>query len=320
MDFAHIYELDKLLSGRRYPMPLEEILRRLECSRSTFHRIREVMVDYLGAPIVNQRGRGYHYALDQDDKFELPGLWFNADEIIALALLTQISESIQPTLVSELLKPLEKRLHQCLTGQNINPQHWQHRIRVTSQWQRPCHPDNFKLITSALLHRQQLEINHWQWQRDQHISRLISPQRLVLYRDNWYLDAWCHLRQALRTFAIDGISDARLIDNPAKEIPLTQLETHVADGYGIFAGRKQAEATLRFSPIISRRVARENWHPQQTIEWTEDNKLLLTIPYSDPRELLRDILHYGSDVEVLAPETLRNQVKTEIENTLKKYR
>ena len=59
MDFAHIYELHKLLSERRQPLPLDTILQKLECSKSTFHRIREQMVDYLGAPIINRRGRGY---------------------------------------------------------------------------------------------------------------------------------------------------------------------------------------------------------------------------------------------------------------------
>src|SRR5690554_6747100 len=110
MDFAHIYELHKLLDGRRAPLPLNDILHSLECSKTTFHRIREFMIDYLGAPIVNRRGQGYYYQHSDDDRFELPGLWFNADEIIALALLTQLNESIQPALISEQLKPLENRL------------------------------------------------------------------------------------------------------------------------------------------------------------------------------------------------------------------
>lgn len=109
-------------------------------------------------PIANRRGSGYYYDLGHGEKFELPGVWFNADEIIALALLAQLTESMQPALVSELLKPLGKRLHNLLAEQNINPQHWQQGIRVTSQWQHPCHPHNFKLITSALLHRKQLQI------------------------------------------------------------------------------------------------------------------------------------------------------------------
>lgn len=320
MDFAHIYGLHKLLNGRRYPLPLDELLIKLECSKSTFYRIREVMVDYLDAPIENQRGKGYFYNLSDNETFELPGVWFNTDEIIALALLTQLSESLQPALVSELLKPLEKQLQQLLTDQKIDPQLWQQRIRASSQWQRPCHPDQFKLITSALVHRQQLKINHWHWQNNQQIARRISPQRLLLYRDNWYLDAWCHLRQALRTFSVDAITDVVIVDKAAKDISAKQLDAYVTDGYGIFAGAKIADAQLKFSASISRRVIKENWHPQQITEWTSENELLLTIPYSDQRELLRDILHYGSDVEVLAPAALRQCVISELKKTAKKYR
>jgi predicted DNA-binding transcriptional regulator YafY len=37
-------------------------------------------------------------------------------------------------------------------------------------------------------------------------EREVSPQRLVHYRDNWYLDAWCHLREDVRSFSIDAIA------------------------------------------------------------------------------------------------------------------
>ncbi|MDT8429578.1 MAG: WYL domain-containing protein [Pseudomonadales bacterium] len=39
-------------------------------------------------------------------------------------------------------------------------------------------------------------------------ERWVSPQRLVYYRDNWYLDAWCHLREGLRMFSIDRLDVA----------------------------------------------------------------------------------------------------------------
>ncbi len=43
------------------------------------------------------------------------------------------------------------------------------------------------------------------------------------------------------------------------------------------------------------------------------------MPYSDTRELIRDILRFGSDIEVLGPEPLREEIKKELQKTLKKY-
>lgn len=319
MDITKIYQLHQLLSNHRYPMPLQDILEDLECSKATFHRTYREMRDYLGAPIKNRKGEGYYYDLAANEQYELPGLWFSSKELVALSLLEQLSQSFQPELVKQLLTPVHERLAKLLNQQNITETDWQSRIKIVSQWQRPCEPKHFSQTAYALLHRQQLEIDYWQWQTDDTQGRIISPQRLVYYRDNWYLDAWCHLKQALRTFSVDAIRQANLINERAIDINVNDLNEHVMPGYGIFSGEVIGHAKLQFSKHISTRVSRENWHPQQTFSWTENNEYVLTIPYSDLRELVRDILRYGNDVEVLAPENLRQEIKKELGETLKKY-
>jgi len=319
MDIAHIIELDRILKGRRTPIPLEDILDRLECSKSTFHRIQRDMIDFLGAPIINVKNQGYYYDEAEDEHFELPGLWFSPQEVIALSLFEQLSESFQPAVIKKILDPLHKRLEKLLEEQKISPQSWQTRIKIVTQWQRPCQPEHFSRIANALLHRQQIEIDYRQWQTGTEQKRCISPQRIIYYRDNWYLDAWCHLRQALRTFSIDAIRQTQKVDQKAIDISADKLDKHVLQGYGIFAGKVIGHARLKFSKEISTRVSKENWHPDQVEMWTENGQYQLTIPYSDPRELIRDILRYGSDVEVLEPESLRNSIKSELERALKKY-
>ena len=319
MDITHIVELDRILKNRRTPIPLEEILARLECSKSTFQRIQRQMIDFLGAPVKNIKNQGYYYDLAEGEHFELPGLWFSPQEIIALSLFEQLSESFQPAVIKQILNPLHKRQEKLLDQQQITPQNWQTRIKIIAQWQRPCEPEHFSRIAYALLHRQQIEIDYSQWQTDTEQKRCISPQRIIYYRDNWYLDAWCHLRQALRTFSIDAIKQITKTDKKAIDISAEKINEHVLQGYGIFAGKVIGHATLKFSREISSRVSRENWHPDQKDSWTENGQYLLTIPYSDPRELIRDIVRYGADVEVLEPESLRNSIQDELERTLKKY-
>lgn len=319
MDITKIYQLHQLLISHRYPIPLQAILDDLECSKATFHRICREMRDSLGAPIKNRKGEGYFYDLAANEQYELPGLWFSSKELVALSLLEQLSQSFQPEIVKQLLTPVHDRLAKLLNQQNITEADWQSRIKVISQWQRPCEPKYFSEIAYALLHRQQLTIDYWQWQTDDTEQRIISPQRLIYYRDNWYLDAWCHLRQALRTFCVDAIRQASLTDERALNIDVNELNNHVMQGYGIFSGEVIGHAKLQFSKHISTRVSQENWHPHQTSSWTKHNEYVLTIPYSDTRELMRDILRYGNDIEVLAPESLRQQIKSELGKTLKKY-
>jgi predicted DNA-binding transcriptional regulator YafY len=120
---------------------------------------------------------------------------------------------------------------------------------------------------------------------------------LAHYRGNWYLDAWCHQRDALRSFAIDRIRNAQPLEDTARNIPEVDLDRHFADGYGIFAGVSQHVAVLRFSPERARWVAEECWHPEQKFQWLENGTYELRIPYADPRELVMDILRHVPDVE-----------------------
>jgi proteasome accessory factor C len=67
-------------------------------------------------------------------------------------------------------------------------------------------------------------------------------------------------------------------------------------------------AVLRFTAERARWVANEEWHPEQRGEFLPDGRYQLSLPYADPRELIMDILKYGPDVEVVAPDSLRAAV------------
>src|SRR5437016_3373705 len=150
-------------------------------------------------------------------------------------------------------------------------------------------------------------------------GREISPQRLVHYRGNWYVDAYCHVREALRSFAVDAIRAAELRDARAKEVPAAELDEHLGAGYGIFAGREVQWASLRFTPEAARWVAAQSWHPRQRARFDQDGSYLLEVPYSHDRELLMELLKFGADVEVLAPESLRSRVSKSLKQAASRY-
>src|SRR5690606_33394827 len=140
-------------------------------------------------------------------------------------------------------------------------------------------------------------------------EREISPQRLVHYRDNWYLDAYCHLREDLRSFSVDAIRAAHMLEAPAQEVAEDRLEALLGSGYGIFSGETVAWARLRFTPERARWVSAEQWHPSQRTRFEDDGSFVLEVPYSDPRELLMDVLRHGAEAEVLGPPELRAAMK-----------
>ncbi len=193
------------------------------------------------------------------------------------------------------------------------------RIRILQIGVRPVEGAAFQALSTALLSRRRLNIKHYRRARDESLDREISPQRLVYYRDNWYLDAWCHLRQGLRTFSVDVISNATVLSKRAREITDKTLDETLGAGFGIFSGRKTQTAVLRFSPMRARWVSRETWHSAQDGTFELDGAYLLKVPYSDSRELVMDILKYGADVEVLAPAGLRKLVGEQLGNASALY-
>jgi len=146
--------------------------------------------------------------------------------------------------------------------------------------------------------------------------REISPERLTWYRNNWYLDAWCHQADAFRRFACECITAPQPLPTPAKDCSETELNAYFSSAYGIFAGTAPHTATLRFSPERARWVADEQWHPQQQGQHLPDGRYELRIPYGTDTELLMDILRHGPEVEVIAPPALRAAARAQLARTL----
>jgi predicted DNA-binding transcriptional regulator YafY len=315
------YRIQQLLKARRF-VRTQDFLDELEVSRATFKRDLEYLRDRFRAPIVYDPE---HEAYRFDDKVEdtavwqLPGLWFTADELRALLTMDQLIAELEPGVLSELIGPLRARLKELLDSGDMKAAEIARRIRVLSMGARTIEPAHFRTLAAALLARKRLHLRHTRREDGDVLEREVSPQRLVHYRDNWYLDAFCHKRQALRTFAVDAIETASVAEKPAKEVSEESLERHFASGYGIFAGSDTQEAVLLFSATRARWVARETWHPKQDGKLQLDGSYLLKLPYSREPELVMDILKYGADVEVLAPESLRKAVAARLGAAAKVY-
>jgi predicted DNA-binding transcriptional regulator YafY len=305
------YKIDRLLRQQSF-VPIGQFLDELEVSRATFKRDIEYMRSRLHAPITWDRERnGYCFEKQPQEasRYELPGIWFNASEVYALLAMEQLLEQMQPGILAPRLAPLRARLAQLLSSADDSPEEVRQRIRVLPIASRPLPAGEFEMLAHALLKRRRVSFTYQARTTNDVTTRTVSPQRLVHYRDNWYLDAWCHMRKGLRSFSVDCIRDAQVVDEAADDVPAAELDKVLGSGYGIFSGQKVQWATLRFSERAARWVSAETWHPQQRSHVDAEGRYLLEIPYSDDRELIMDVLRHGADVEVVAPDVLRNKVR-----------
>lgn len=315
---ARLYRIDHLTE--RKVVPLQVFLEELEVSLATFKRDLEYLRDRLNAPIIWDRDAG-GYRFEKSgvgDKYELPGLWFNASEIHALLTMQQLLTSLGPGLLTPHIEPLLARLRMLLDSENIPVDAFEKRIRIQRLNARTYEPEHFLPVATAVLQRKRLVIDHYSKSRNETLRREVSPQRLNYYRENWYLDAWCHLRKGLRSFALDAFRSVSLLHDKAKTVSDKELSASLDSGYGIFSGKSLDWAELAFSSERARWVSKEQWHPQQESWTTDDGTYYLRVPYSDPRELCMEILRHTPEVRIVSPASLRQRVIEQLQCALQK--
>jgi predicted DNA-binding transcriptional regulator YafY len=320
--YERILTLHRILKTQRYPVSLQHLKDELACSRATLYRDIAFLRDALGAPIESGEGEGessIRYAADEAERFELPGLWLTSEELAALLALNELLGRSDPGVLAGALAPFRARIERLLSDHASGRALPIERIRVITSGARRLDQAVFRAVSSALLNRQRLKFQYRARSTDARTERIVSPQRLAHYRDNWYLDAWDHARDALRSFALDRIRDAEMLDEVALDRDTSELDAHLASSYGIFSGPPKAWATIRFSSHAARWVADEHWHSQQQGTWLPDGRFELRVPYSNSRELLMDVLKYGPDAEVVAPVPLREEMKIMLQLALGAY-
>ncbi len=312
--------LHRVLDSRRHPASAGDLMAELECSRSTLFRTIRMLRDHLGAPLANAPGRGWFYDREAGG-FELPGLWFRRDELEALLVMDELLSRVQPGLLEDIIAPLRSRFRAILDrGSRRGERFPAHRFRILPAHGRDLVARGFETIATAVVERRRLAFTYEARSTGETTERTTSPQRLVHYRDHWYLDCWDEDRRSLRTFAVDRMAAPEVLDATAREVPEKDMIDTFGAGYGLFSGPVRSYARLRFRRERARWVGDERWHGKQTAHRFPDGRLELTVPYSEVEELLSEILRYGPDVEVVAPPELVELVRERLERAVGQYR
>lgn len=314
-----IHALHRTLTAARYPVTVQRLQDELQCSRATVYRDLAYLRDYLMAPVVGNGEAGFRYDHSDGTRFELPGLWLSSEELYSLLAAQQLLLRSGSGALSTALAPLQTRIEKLL-GEHVGGRRVPvERIRVLPHRGRKLDEASFRNVATGVLDRRRLVFEYRARSTDEKTRRSVSPQRLTHYRENWYLDAWDHEREAVRSFSVDRIVNAKLQDDAAKDVADEQLDAHLSASYGIFSGAPKGWATIVFSAKAARWVADEHWHSQQQGRYLPDGRYELKVPYSSGRELLMDVMHYGADAEVVEPPALREQARAHLSLALSNY-
>jgi len=311
MDRTERFYKIELLIRRQGGVSFAALRDALEVSPATLKRDLQYLRDRMDAPIRYDRADAV-YRLEAGAStgaatHQLPGVWFSEAEIHALLGMHQMIAALDADgVLGRHLQPVLDKLNGMLGANEHESRQMMKRVRILSVAARPVPSRYFELVGSALQKRRRLQLTYLTRSRaGERSQRVVSPQRLVHYRGTWYLDAWCHMADGLRRFALDAFEQAQMLDSAAKEVALKTVERSFDGGYGIFGGEAAGGATLRFDAVPARWVAHETWHPRQQGRWLDDGRYELRLPYADATELVMDALRHAGQVEVVGDAALR---------------
>jgi predicted DNA-binding transcriptional regulator YafY len=164
------------------------------------------------------------------------------------------------------------------------------------------------VIQQAIQEKRVVWIRYHSYRQEQTTQREIEPEALEYGDGAWYISAYCRLRREPRSFRLSRVEELRL-----------QAETFLPRRM-FAAPASPIEIRVRFEPGVVRWV-RERQHYAFTGEEpdTQGESVIMTYRVNALRELEPWLLSWGAAAEVLAPDTLRASIATEISSLFQKY-
>lgn len=317
MSKKHAIELYNYLAEQRYQKTEQEIIDYFNYSKSSFDRAKRTLRDELGITLLSPANGGYKLLEHEKNRIHIGDMLVTQKELIDLLQVIKLLQPVaQKNHLNAVISPALKRMQMILPAEYSDKLDF---VDAFSHGEREQSNPFFQKVLHAFQQNKRLEINYMARSDASGQTRLrqISPQKILRYRSNWYLIAWCHLREDLRTFSIEKINSAKLLDLPNKKINKTKIEQHYTLTYGIFSGEKVENAELEFYPPLSLWVQDECWHHQQQGHLEANHCYHLSIPIGENlTEIVMQLAMYGDAVRVISPPRLKQALIEHYESAI----
>jgi len=168
-------------------------------------------------------------------------------------------------------------------------------------------PEHLASVRDALSRRCKARLHYNAADGEGTTERTVRPYGLVFMRGRWFLVAFCQMREDIRVFRVDRISEVRALPDEESVIPPDfSLDDVVRQGR-VLASEASESMRVRYSPAIARWIAE-----LETGVWNVDGSFEVEHPLLDDQWAVRHVLQYGRDAEVLAPERIRGAIRARL--------
>ena len=309
-----------LLTSRRHGLTVAELKDYFNVSLKTIRRDLKRLQE-CGFPLSETtEDHGRRRWTLSGNKIAGAGLGF--DEAFALLLLVGSLGSLAKTEIGKAAISAVKKLR---SGLSDNVLAYCDRYARTIALQQPRTVDYsdksdilVQLVMSLEEHKN-VFITYQSRRSTEPISYPISPYAIRHYQNSLYVIGFSEQHNEIRTFKVDRISAAEKTDFPYTIPSGFCVEDYLAPCFGVYGGQERIELVIRFSSDATRAVTESKWHPSQQVEMQGDGTAIATYQVANTPELRGWLLSFGSDIKILSPTTVAQQIQAEATTIAKQY-
>ncbi|RRD27214.1 helix-turn-helix transcriptional regulator [Fusobacterium canifelinum] len=275
-----------------------ELADKFEVSVRTIYRDID-SISSVGVPIFTTQGKGGGIKIDNE--YILNKSLFDANEKEQIIAALQGLEKTDEPYKSELITKLSALF-------KIKNSNWIE-IDFTSWGSNNTYQDLFNTLKIAIINKNIISFSYISSKAEK-INRRVKPIRLLFKEQDWYLYAFCLLRNDFRYFKLSRIKD------------LEVLAINYEDNFENAVLKKEIKyenivnIKLKFDKSVAFRVYDEF---NEAIVEDEKGNLYVEMKISNNYKLYNYIFSFGANVEILEPKEIRTQFKNMINKIAKKY-
>ncbi|HTL54796.1 MAG TPA: WYL domain-containing protein [Candidatus Limnocylindrales bacterium] len=279
----------------------------LEVSSKSVHRDLEFMRDRLQLPLEFDRRRlGYYYT---EEVKAFPTLQITEGELFALIVAEKALQQYRGTSFEKPLLSAIKKMEQSLPETiSLNLSEVERTISFRTSTEPIVDLKIFDALAKATAARKQLEVTYRKPGQQEPEQRVIDPYHLANINGEWFLFAYDHLRQALRTFVPSRIKAVKPTGKVFVPSQRFSVEERLRDSFGVHSGQGNFDVVLRFNASVADFVREKRWHDSQRLKELRNGGVELHLKLSSLSEVERWVLSWGGNATVVRPSQLAENV------------
>jgi predicted DNA-binding transcriptional regulator YafY len=306
------WRLLRILSARRLGVTLDDLATELEMSSRTIRRDL-VVLRRLGFPLLEQSGEHGRKSWRLSDGEGLANLRFSVEEAAALFLGRQFLEPLAGTYFHAGARSAFAKIRATLGDAALRHLErlaagFYHAARGWTDYSRKA--ELIDDLVRAIEDRRVTAIGYRSLRTTEPVSQHdLYPLSLVYWRGALYLVAHSPSHEAIRTYKVDRIESAQVLELPfAEPIPFDAAQ-FLEHSFGIFQrDGEPIRVRVAFRPQVSRLLEERQFHPSQRLTRRKDGRVVAEFRLSALEELTSWLLSFGPLAEVLEPPDLREQI------------